>query len=231
MLREGLLDVALTSSVHFLDHRSDYVLLSDLGIAATERAISTKLFFNDETLQLDQRSVYVPATSASTTRLLRVLCSAFWHVTPTFVPTDLSVEQLRQQKDPFMLFGDAPLKHHSLHTILPSIDLCEAWNKVTKKGFIFAVLATRNDALKNNSWEIVDFHRKVEESFLWSEGNKHSIISEAAKRLGCQESFLSNYFNCIEYRLTPRHFHGFHHFATLEEAHKAHAPEQALSII
>jgi chorismate dehydratase len=160
-----------------------------------------------------------------------VLCSAFWRVSPTFVPTNLSVGDLKKQKDPFLLFGDACLSHYSLHTTLPSIDLCEAWHKVTKKSFIFAVLATRNTALQNNSWEIVEFHRKVEEAFLWSEMHRQTIIVEAAKKVGCSEPVLSNYFQSIEYRLTPRHFHGFHHFATLEESLKTHEKKIPASVI
>ena len=215
-LQQKELDIALISSTAFLDQRFEYILLSDLGIAGTEKAISVRLFFNDETLQLDQRTVYVPATSSTSNRLFQVLCSSFWNATPILKPYSQPPEELFHQKDPFVLFGDDALNHYSLHTSFPSIDLCEAWNKATSKSFIFGVIATRNDSFQRKSQEIIAFHKALEESFAWAEQHPQEIIKKARQCVSCPEPLLQSYFQTLEYRLSPRHFQGLHYFSTLE---------------
>lgn len=44
-LNTGAVDIALISSTHFLENRYRYILLSDLGIAATHSFPSVRLFF------------------------------------------------------------------------------------------------------------------------------------------------------------------------------------------
>lgn len=62
MLNSGAVDVAMISSVDFLNHRFSYILLSDLGIAGTEQIVSVRLFFKGKTLKLHQSPLFCPGS-------------------------------------------------------------------------------------------------------------------------------------------------------------------------
>ena len=97
-----------------------------------------------------------------------------------------------------------------------SFDLGKVWHDATKTSFIFAVVATRNDAFARSPQEVMDFHRLLEDSFQWSLQNREVIFEAAAKKMSCSKELVRRYYSTIEYRLLPKHFHGLDHFAGLE---------------
>ena len=215
MLSRGEVDVAMISSVDFLDNRFSYILLSDLGIAGTKQIMSVRLFFKGPRLDLHGASLYVPTMSATSAHLIQKICSHYWHVTPNLKPFSRPPEELFDQNDPFILIGDLCLEHYAKRSH-SSLDIGRAWHDATKKSFIFAVVATRNDAFARSPHEIIAFHRLLEASYQWSCQNRAAIVSVAAQQAKCSEKFMNKYYDTIEYRLLPKHFHGLDHFAGLE---------------
>jgi predicted solute-binding protein len=215
MLNCGEVDVAMISSGDFLNHRFSYILLSDLGIAGTEQIMSLRLFFKGKTLKPHNCPLYVPALSATSAQLIQKMCTHFWHVSPKLQPYPCPPEELFSQEHPFLLIGDLCLEHHTQRSH-SSIDLAKVWHDATKKSFIFAVIATRNDAFARSPHEVIAFHRLLEDSYQWSLKNRDAVVSVAARRAKCSEEFMQTYFTTIEYRLLPKHFHGLDYFAGLE---------------
>lgn len=215
LLRNGEVDIALISSEEFLENRYQYTLLSDLGIAASKNVISIRLFFKGPSLLLDKRPVYLPTISSTSSKLLKVLCKYFWKVQPLFVPTTVEPEKLFEQSDPFLMIGDTALKYRNTPNLL-SIDLAEAWFEATNRSLIFAVFATRNEALKTKPDKVMSFHRVLEQSFAWSKEHFSEIISAGSKISGLDRQEMELYYSTIEYRLHSKHFHGLDYFSTLE---------------
>ena len=215
MLDRGAVDVALISSVSFLANRFSYILLSDLGIAGTEEIMSVRLFFKGNRPLLDNAPVYVPEISFTSIHLFKKICSHFWHVSPQILTYSGPPEELFKQEIPFLLIGDMCLEYHDQKTH-SSFDLGKVWHDATKTSFIFAVVATRNDAFARSPQEVMDFHRLLEDSFQWSLQNREVIVEAAAKKMGCSKELVRRYYSTIEYRLLPKHFHGLDHFAGLE---------------
>lgn len=215
MLNNGKVDVAMISSVDFLNHRFSYILLSDLGIAGTQKIISVRLFFKGKNLNLHNSPLYVPALSATSAHLIQKICSHFWHIKPDLQPYPCTPKELFDQPHPFLLIGDLCLEHHDQKSH-SSIDLAKVWHDATKKSFIFAVVATRNDAFARSPHEIIAFHRLLEDSYQWSLKNRDVIVKVAALQAKCSEDFMRDYFSTIEYKMLPKHFHGLDYFAGLE---------------
>ena len=216
MLNRGEVDVAMISSGDFLNNRFSYILLSDLGIAGTGQIISIRLFFRGKSPKLHNSILYVPALSATSALLIQKICSHFWHVSPRLEPYPCTPDELFTQNHPFLLIGDHCLKHHKQQTH-SSLDIAKVWHDATKKSFIFAVVATRNDAFARSPHEIIAFHRLLEDSYQWACKNKETIVKVAAKQAKCSEGFMDTYYSTIEYQLHPKHFHGLDYFAGLEE--------------
>ena len=216
MLLCGEVDVAMISSVDFLNNRFSYILLSDLGIAVTKQIFSVRLFFKGESPSLHNETVYVPEINVTSVQLLNTVCKCFWKVSPNIKEFTCPPEDLFHQDAPFLLTGDTCLANlrQSSHS---SIDIAQAWNTATGKSFIFAVIATRNDTFQQSPQEVIYFHRILEDSYRWAIENRDVFVGKAAKKTQCSEKFMENYFEKIEYRLTSKHFHGLDYFAGLRE--------------
>ena len=215
LLRNGEVDIALISSEEFLKNRYRYTLLSDLGIATSKSIMSVRLFFKGPSLLLDKRPVYIPTMSSTSSKLVKVLCKYFWKVQPIFVPTAATPEKLFEQTDPFLLIGDAALVYRNTPNFL-SIDLAEAWFEATNRSMVFAVVATRNEALKTKPDKVMAFHRALEQSFAWGKEQFAAIVEAGAKKTGLDPKEMEAYYKTIDYRLNPQHFYGLELFSTLE---------------
>ena len=211
MLNCGEVDVAMISSVDFLNHRFSYILLADLGIAGTEKIVSVRLFFKGKNPNLHNSPLYVPALSATSAHLIQKICAHFWHIKPHIQPYPCTTKELFDQPHPFLLIGDLCLEHHDQQSH-SSIDLAKVWHDATKKSFIFAVVATRNDAFQRAPDEIRDFHRLLEDSYRWARNNIDVIVKRAVQKTKRSEPFMLKYYSTIEYRLMSKHFHGLDYF-------------------
>jgi len=212
LLKEGKLDVALISSSSFLQNRFSYILLADIGIAATNELSSVRLFYNGDEPFLNHQTILVPSQAKTSTHLLSILYKYFWNTSPSFQDYEGSGKDLFRQEHPFLLVGDTCLEH--LNGTLSSIDLSRAWHELTGKSFVFSVMATRNEVFKQNPQGIIEFHRILEDSYLWSVENRPLIIQEAQQRVRCPKETLEEYFSMLEYKLLPKHFHGLDYFSS-----------------
>jgi len=213
--RNGALDIALISSAEFLAHHSKYILLSDLGVASTGPIFSVRLFYKNDLLSLDGRTVLIPPMSSTSTRLLSCLSTYFWKARPDFQTYTCAIDPLFEQPHPFLLIGDDCLKHVERKDI-NSLDLGEAWYTATNKSLIFSLVATRVDVFKKSPREVAIFHGELDESFKWTSSHQDEIIKDSQAKCNCSETTLQHYFNIMEHRLTSKHFQGLNYYANLE---------------
>ncbi len=233
MLENGEVDVGMVSSLSFIDRRDDCVLLSDLGIAATESVQSVCLFIPKGTDPRTFTKIYLTKESETSVRLLKVLCHHFWNIFPEYSPSDLLPQELIEEKKPFLSIGDTclTLLNTPNYTV---VDLAKAWNLATGKGFIFALLATNNLSLQKESEAIFEFHRALDRAFHWSQENLPEVIAYARQRIPSvsQDFFFSYYTKYLEYRLSPIHFQGLEYFSQLESSkNKSSASPSAITAL
>lgn len=212
---QGDLDIASISATYFLEHRLEYILLSDLGIGATEEIIGMRIYSKKTPSELDQKTLYIPPKSVSSVKLLKALCKHFWKVTPSFLPYFGKTDDLFHQDSPFLITGDEGLSFFEKYPLYTSIDLANTWHNLTKKSSLFSVVASRNDAFLNQPHEVIDFQKCLEKSFSWSQNNMEEILAEAARRTGCSVQLLQKFFSAVEHQLTPKHFNGLDYLSTL----------------
>lgn len=218
LLANQEIDIGMISSLSYIDHRSERVLLSDVGIASTQSVQSVSLFLPKGTNPNLLDEIYVSDESETSVRLLRVLCTHFWKIYPRFIRSSEPCNNLILQKKSFLSIGDSCL--HLLHTEeYTIIDLATAWHMASGKGFIFALLATLNQSLKKKSTEVFDFHYAIHRAFQWSQENLDEIIACAHERIPTLSSdfFLHYYTKSLEYRLSSNHFQGLDHFSYMEQ--------------
>lgn len=212
LLENGSLDVALISSASFLDNRSDYLLLSSLGIACHEEVLSVKLYYKGNLQSLSK--IIVPWCSKTSTALLKILCKHLWKINPEFLELKKSAFDLVGKADAFLTIGDECLQLGNPQGY-QSIDLAEAWHEWTDKPFVFALFATRVESLKQKHPLLKDFFRLLEAQLHSFELNPDEVISECVKRLKCPVELVRSYFHVLDHRVNEEHFSGLERYALL----------------
>lgn len=213
LLLQGTIDIALISSVSYIDNRSRYILLSDYGIGAREKVLSVGLFSRNRDFPFTEAATFlIPSHSMSSTRLLKVLSHFYWKSKATFVATRLSEEDLFLQDEPFLLIGDHCLqKRRSEGSFL---DLAAAWHQATGTSFVFSLLATRNEVFLKKREEVLLFHKSIVQAYAWSKKHESDLIRVCSNKLRLDPDFIKEYFRTLDYELSQEHIHGLDHFSS-----------------
>jgi chorismate dehydratase len=206
-LAQGELDTALISAASYLEHRSNYILLSDFGIASNGPVHSVKLFYKKSISSL----ILVPQYSESSVALLKVLLKNVWKMDATFEATMLTPEQLLQGSHSFLAIGDACLQLVS-KAKWSSYDLGALWSDWTSLPFVYALFATHSDSLRDKFHLLKHFYAALETHFLLFQSNPENTIKQASLQLGCSKSLLKKYYQDLVYRLHEPHFMGLERF-------------------
>lgn len=216
LLEQGKVDVGLISSASFIANRERYILLTNLGIAATQCIKSVCLYSKKEPTKLQGKKIAIPYTSATSVMLLKILCEHVWHVKPEFVEyaPGQSIDQLLQSAEAALIIGDECLLANPGPELIIT-DLCHAWYGLTKRPFVFAVFATRLDAWMELPEAVREFHQKLFVAYDYSSANFHETLSRARAQTGLAVDTLQNYYKDLDYYLDSAHFQGLEQFAKL----------------
>jgi chorismate dehydratase len=196
-VRKQELDVSLVSSVEYLRHEQEYVLLEDFGIISNGRLGSVNFYTKEKLHNLSKTEVGLTTQSATSLVLLKLICRHFWKTLPRF-----TYSPLPQKKDypSFLLIGDQALKNQKF-TDYTTVDLSETWKMFTGLPFVFAVLVANKNSYEKKQKEIEDFLIKLRQSHKWSQQNLYKLSLQAAMQLKLPVSHLQDYFNALSYNL------------------------------
>ena len=210
LLQEGAIDVGLISSSSYLQHKELYELLPGYGIGATGRVMSVCLFTKFSLQELSFKKIALPATSATSNQLLKVLCRQFWKTSPEFTTFDGSYTQrLEDENDGFVLIGDSCLQY-TPHPGFEKIDLASEWHTHTQLPFIFALFAARKERAQEKQVSIQTFMNRLQAC----KNDPNHLILAARQRVPLEEPLLRCYFQTIDYQLTKDHYRGLNLFDT-----------------
>lgn len=215
MLKKKEIDIGLISSSSYLEQRSSCILLSDYGIGAREKISSICLFCKQQNFDFTKASSFlIPSHSATSARLLKIIAQWFWKSDASFAETYLSDDALFKQDLPFLLIGDSCLQRQ--HETGSICDLATEWYKASKKSFVFALIATRNEIFISKQKEVLQFHRNLMDAYGWYKQNHHEIVSISAEKVHLPTKQIEEYFHALDYELQQDHIHGLDHFSTFK---------------
>lgn len=206
LLKEGKLDVALTSSIFYLQHQDQYACSSDFGIASKEQVLSVNFYTRLPLHQLNGSRIGLTADSATSVALLQLLCRKQWKISPTFEPFRLPKEEY----DAFLLIGDEALQHQTIAGYT-TIDLAHEWKKWTSLPFVFALF------IYPNKTPVPTFFDQIRKSYQWGQRHQDSLYAQAEKQSGLPKKTVIEYFNTLQYRFSDREINGlkkFHVYTT-----------------
>jgi chorismate dehydratase len=211
-LLAGELDLTLVSSAEFVRHRDRLVALPDFSIATLGPVQSVMLFHHRPWEDLAGARVAVSTESSTSVALLRLLLEADG-LEATFVAMPSDLEGMLASSDAALLIGDAALEEavarRSLGGSVPHLtDLGEAWYRLTRLPFTFAVWAADRDAPP--SPRLVAALRAAR---LRGLGHLADVSRAEAAARGLDEAVVLRYLANFRYFLTPPDRDGLEAFA------------------
>lgn len=211
-LREGEIDVGFISAFEYIQNREQYELVHPFCIAAYNRLDSVTLYVRGDVRDLDNRRVGLTSASASSSALVRLLCSYYWRVEPQFEEFS-SLEKIDQWAA-FLLIGDDALAHPHFDGFHP-VDLAATWFQYTETPLPFAVIACRKEVAQERPDELATLQRLLEASLSWGESHLDEVIGKAQKVLNLSDDSYRDYFGQMGYRMEESERSGLERFAAL----------------
>lgn len=226
-LAAGDIDLTLVSSIEFIRHRDRYRALSDFSIATLGPVYSVMLFHRPRWRDLGGARIAVTTESATGVELLRVLLEADG-VEADLVPKAGTLDEMLAGADAALLIGDAALKEAVAHVpprrsgpggrpvsgrsaLEPDVfvtDLGEAWYRVTRLPFTFAVWVSRADARPSPA--LVARFREARRAGL---GHLAAVAALEAEKLALPAEVVQRYLENFRYYLEPPDLDGLYAFA------------------
>lgn len=203
--KKGEADIALVPVGYLPRIESDYVFISDFGIASNGPVRTVKLLSQCPRDQITD--VYLDPHSTTSVALLKLLFDDFWKQKVQFHPLNLTGNPIASTS---MLIGDKVFKNEGFYKY--QYDLGEIWKSYTGLPFVYAIWICKPTVPK----DIVSTFKQ-----LLSEGlsDKDGIITKHSDNYNYVD--LDAYFNeNIKYRLTEEYLNGFNLFMERSKAFK-----------
>ena len=226
-LANGQIDLTLISSIELIRNRHRYRALPDFSIATLGPVYSVMLFHRPGWQQLAGQRIAVTDQSATSVELLRVLLAADG-VEAELVPTPGGLDDLLATADAALLIGDAAFKEALRHVPpqpsgprgrgisgvsrldagLRGTDLGEAWYRLTRLPFTFAVWASSAEVRPSD--ELVRAFRQARYEGL---GCLADVARKEAEMLELPHEPVQRYLENFRFYLAPPDLDGLLEFA------------------
>lgn len=226
-LFEGEIDLTLISSIELIRNRERYRALPDFSIATLGPVYSVMLFHRPDWASLGRKRIAVTDHSATSVELLRVLLAADG-MEAELVPTAGGLDSLLEHADAALLIGDAAFREAVRHVPpvpggprgrgisgrstlgagLQVTDLGEAWYRLTRLPFTFAVWAS--EAHTRPSDALIRSFREARYEGL---GCLNDVARKEAEKLNLPHEVVQRYLENFRYYLAPADLDGLMEFA------------------
>ncbi|HTL48552.1 MAG TPA: menaquinone biosynthesis protein [Verrucomicrobiae bacterium] len=162
-MRKGKVDLAPISSLEYLNHADQYMLLPDLAIGARDFSGSVLLFSKVPIEKLDGETILLTRQSLSSATLLRVLMKFKFKFKNEFISSQAGPDEALSKCKAALVIGDEAL-FYAPDEFVYKYDLSELWWNWTEKPFCFAVWAVRRDFAQAHPEEVALILKDLRES-------------------------------------------------------------------
>jgi chorismate dehydratase len=225
-LLDGALDVAPISSVEYLRHASELLLLPDLTVSSDGPVQSIALVSRVPAAELDGRRVALTTTSATSQVLTRIILEERYGVAPSYLTCPPDLDRMLAEADAALLIGDpalhvlwrppapppaspSPSSSGGLHLY----DLGAEWHDLTGQAMVYAVWAVRREYAARSPELVVGVLEAFRRSLRYSLDAVQDIARDAARWETLPADVLETYFRTLRFHFGPRYQEGLLEFA------------------
>ena len=177
-MERGEIDAAPASSLEYLQHQDDYLLLPDLAIGTRLFARSVLLLSKKKIEQLNGAVIALSRESLSSAGLVRILLAKKYNHRNTFELTDQDPEAMLQKYPAALVIGDQALFCQPKELVY-KYDLGELWHAWTGKPFVFALWVVRRSFAVQHPELLKAFLECLKENLLENLADPEGLLKQA----------------------------------------------------
>lgn len=201
-MQDREIDAAPISSLEYLVHQDDYLLMPELAIGARLFARSVLLISKKKIESLNQEVIALSRESLSSASLLRILLKQKFGYRNTFDLTDQDPEVMLQKYQAALVIGDQAIFCQPKELVY-KYDLGEIWQQWTGKPFVFSLWVVRREFAAQYPEQIRLLAVLLKENLLLNLSDPEALLKKglgivSADRRFCQ---LLGYFVNLQYFL------------------------------
>ncbi len=200
-MRNGEIDLGLTSSLFYARHFQDLFVLPSLCIGAYRRSRSVTLYSSKPIESLDGARIGLSAKSLSASSLLKILLKLRWGFENVFEESLLPPEQMLSCYNACLLIGDEALFFRPPG--LFAYDLSEIWWQWTGYPFCFALWTVRKSFFEGHVSETKAVFESLERNLVRNLGDIENIV-QTSQVPSFQKTLVAEYLRSLEYRLPEK---------------------------
>ena len=183
MLKTGLADVALLSSIELPRQKLDYV--RGLGIAS--RGAVRSIFLVSKKPLSSIRSLSADISSRTSIALCHIVLSRRFHVDPEFISAVPDLSAMLESTDAALIIGDPALHLNPDNLPYTVYDLGQEWTELTGLPMVYAVWAAPKDKITEH------IRKTFRDSYLFGRDHLDDIVKIEAPLRGFPESLARQY--------------------------------------
>jgi len=218
-LAAGALDVAALSSIEYLRHADELLLLPGLSIAAPGAVQSVQLVGTVEPTRL-RGPVALTDASRTSQALLAILLKDLWGVEATCHSGAIDLPTVFDRAQAALLIGDEALRIALAPP--PGLRLCDlgaAWHELTDEPMTFAVWAVRREFAEQRPDLLAEVAAALSASLRWGLDNLDEVVADAVAREPFGAAELASYYDGFEFDFGPAAQRGLVEFAERSRRH------------
>ncbi len=221
-LRTGRVDLGPVSSLEYINHQENYLLLPGFSITARDFSGSVILFSKEKIENLNGKTIAVSRESLSSVTLLRILLKFNFKFENKFEPAPSDPEKMLSQYPAALVIGDDALFYQPKEFVY-KYDLSELWFKWTEKPFCFAVWAVRRNYAEEFKDELSAFCLKLRRNLDRNLINLDALLKDALGLtfMDARYSKIFGYLFNLNYGIDPQIREGLELFYRLANRLKA----------
>ncbi|TAK33050.1 MAG: ABC transporter substrate-binding protein [Chloroflexota bacterium] len=214
MLLRGELDVSPISSVEYLRHHRDLMLLPDITVSSDGEVKSITLVSRVPLAELDGRALALTDTSATSHVLTRIILERRYGVCPNYFVSPPDVDRMLQRADAALLIGDPALRALGLGAQgLYVHDLGQEWKEYTGQTMVYAVWAVRRAFAARKPDMVREVYLNFQRSLSYSLSKVDEIALASARWEPFSAAELAAYFRGLRFEFGTRYQAGLLEFA------------------
>lgn len=203
-MERGEIDASPVSSLEYLQHQSDYLLLPDLAIGTRLFVRSVLLLSRKKIEKLDRAVIALSRESLSSAGLVRILLKKKFGHQNTFEVVEQDPEAMLAKYPAALVIGDEALFCQPKELIY-KYDLGELWQSWTGKPFVFSLWAVRKSFASRHPEVLRHFALALKENLLKNLADPESLLKQSLGITPADKKFcqLLGYLVNLQYLLDP----------------------------
>ncbi len=190
-MRQGKIDIAPVSSLEYLNHQKNYILIPGFAIGARDFSGSVLLFSKEKIDNLNGAVIATTRESLSSVALLRILLKFKYKFENTFEAMPSNPVEMLSQHKAALVIGDDALFYQPKEFVY-KYDLSELWWNWAEKPFCFALWAVRREFAAEHPDEVIAFCNQLRKNL-----DRNLTDIESLIRQEMQLSFLDEKFSKV----------------------------------